>query len=56
MSVSMKHVSVLLRVTLLRRLAELSFRGIAFTELPREVVREDSHFSIQTNWVVHTMS
>ena len=43
MSVSMRHVSVLLRVTLLRRLAELSFRGIAFTELPREVVREVHH-------------
>ena len=32
-----------LRVTLLRRLAELSFRGIGFTELPREVVREVHH-------------
>ena len=36
----MRHVSVLLRVTLYRRLAELSFCGIAFTELPREVVRQ----------------
>ena len=43
MSVSMRHVSVLLRVTLLRRLAELSFRGFAFTEPPREVVREVQH-------------
>ena len=30
-------------MSLLRRLAELSFRGIAFTELPREVVREVHH-------------
>ena len=37
-SVSIRRVSVLLRITLLRRLAELSFRGFAFTELPREVV------------------
>ena len=36
----MRHVSALLRVTLYRRLADLSFRGIAFTELPREVVRQ----------------
>lgn len=35
----MRHVGVLLRVTLYRRLAELSFRGVAFTDLPREVVR-----------------
>ena len=40
MSVSIRHVSVLLRVTLLRRLAELSFRGHDFVDLPREVVRE----------------
>ena len=35
----MRRVSVLLRVTLYRRLAELSFRGVDFTELPREVVK-----------------
>ena len=40
MSVWMRHVSVLLRVTLYRRLAELSFRGVAFHELPSEVMRE----------------
>ena len=38
-SVYMRHVSVLLRVTLNRRLAELSFRGVDFRLLPREVVR-----------------
>ena len=38
-SVCMRHVSVLLRVTLNRRLAELSFRGVDFQHLPREVVR-----------------
>lgn len=40
MSVSIRRVSVLLRVTLLRRLAELSFRGHDFVDLPKEVVRE----------------
>ena len=40
MSVLTRHVSVLLRGTLLRHLAELSFQGVAFTELPREVVRD----------------
>ena len=38
-SVWMRHISVLLRVTLHRRPAELSFRKIDFTNLPREVVR-----------------
>ena len=38
-SVYMRHVSVLLRVTLNRRLAELSFKGVDFQHLPREVVR-----------------
>ena len=33
------HVSVLLRVTLNRRLAELSFRGVDFRHLPWEVVK-----------------
>ena len=36
----LRHVGVLLRVTLYRRLAELSFRGAPFNQLPREVVRE----------------
>ena len=34
-SVYMRHVSVLLRVTLYRRLAELSFKGVDFQHLPR---------------------
>ena len=38
-SVYMHHVSVLLRVTLYRRLAELSFKGVDFQHLPREVVK-----------------
>ena len=38
-SVWMRHISVLLRVTLYRRLAELSFRGVDFTKLPTEVVK-----------------
>ena len=40
MSVSIRRVCVLLRITLFRRLAELSFRGHAFVDLPREVVQE----------------
>ena len=38
-SVYTRHISVLLRVTLNRRLAELSFRGVEFRHLPREVIR-----------------
>ena len=38
-SVYMRHVSVLLRVPLKRRLAELSFKGVDFQHLHREVVR-----------------
>ena len=34
-SVYMRRIGVLLRVTLNRRLAELSFRGVAFQDLPR---------------------
>ena len=37
-SVYTRHVGVLLRVTLNRRLAELSFRGVEFQDLPREVI------------------
>ena len=33
-SVYTRHIGVLLRVTLNRRLAELSFRGVAFPDLP----------------------
>ena len=38
-SVYTRHISVLLRVTLNRRLAELSFRGVEFQHLPREVIK-----------------
>ena len=38
-SVYMRHINVLLRVTLHRRLAELSFRGWDFRLIPREVVK-----------------
>ena len=38
-SVYTRHIGVLLRVTLNRRLAELSFRGVAFPDLPREVIK-----------------
>ena len=38
-SMWMRHISVLLRVTLYRRSAELSFRGVDFKHLPREVVK-----------------
>ena len=39
LSVQLRHIGVLLRVTLYRRVAELSFRGIDFRQLPREVMR-----------------
>ena len=38
-SVYTRHIGVLLRVTLNRRLAELSFRGVEFRHLPREVIK-----------------
>ena len=38
-SVYTRHISVLLRVTLNRRLAELSFRGVEFQHLPREIIK-----------------
>ena len=38
-SVYTRHISVLQRVTLSRRLAESSFRGVDFRHLPREVIR-----------------
>ena len=40
LSVQLRHIGVLLRVTLYRRLAELSFRGVAFCQLPREVMKD----------------
>ena len=39
LSVQVRHISVLLRVTLFRRVAELNFRGVDFGALPREVMR-----------------
>ena len=38
-SVYTRHIGVLLRVTLNRRLAESSFRGVEFQHLPREVIK-----------------
>ena len=38
-SVYTRHICVLQRVTLNRRLAELSFRGVEFRHLPREVIK-----------------
>ena len=38
LSLQLKHIGVMLRVTLYRRLAELSFRGVDFRQLPREVM------------------
>ena len=38
-SVYTRHISVLLGVTLNRRLAELSFRGVEFQHLPQEVIK-----------------
>ena len=35
----LRHIGVLLRVTLYRRAAELNFRGVDFRHLPREVMR-----------------
>ena len=37
--VLVRHISVLLGVTLYRRVAELNFRGVDFRALPREVMR-----------------
>ena len=39
LSVQVRRISVLLRVTLYRRVAELNFRGVDFRALPREVMR-----------------
>ena len=40
LSVQLRHIGVLLRVTLYRRLAELGFRGVDFCQLPREVMKD----------------
>ena len=42
LSVQLRHIGVLLRVTLYRRRAELSFREVALCQLPREVMRDIS--------------
>ena len=39
LSVQLRHIGVLLTVTLYRRLAEFSFRGVDFCKLPREVMK-----------------
>ena len=43
LSVQLRHIGVLLRVTLYRQAAELSFRGVDFRHLPREVMRSISY-------------
>ena len=43
LSVQVRHIGVLLRVTLYRRVAELNFRGVDFRSLPREVMRNIVH-------------
>ena len=43
LSVQLRHIGVLLRVTLFRRVAELNFRGIEFRSLPREVMTSIIH-------------
>ena len=43
LSVQLRHIGVLLRVTLYRRVAEFSFRGIDFRQLPREVMKDICH-------------
>ena len=39
LSVQLRHIGVLLRVTLYRRVAELNFRGVDFRHLQQEVMR-----------------
>ena len=43
LSVQLRHIGVLLRVTLYRRAAELNFRGVPFRHIPREVLRNICH-------------
>ena len=43
LSVQLRHIGVLLRVTLFRRVAELNFRGVEFRSLPREVMTSIIH-------------
>ena len=43
LSVQLRHIGVLLRVTRDRRAAELNFRGVDFQHPPREVMRSICH-------------
>ena len=43
LSVQLRHIGALLRVTLYRQIAELNFRGIDFCQLPREVMKDICH-------------
>ena len=43
LSVQLRHIGVMLRVTLFRRVAELNFRGVEFRRLPREVMTSIIH-------------
>ena len=43
LSVQLRHIGVLLRVTLFRRAAELNFRGVPFRHIPREVLKSICH-------------
>ena len=43
LSVQVRHIGVLLRVTLFRQVAELNFRGVDFRSLPREAMRNVVH-------------
>ena len=43
LSVQLRHIGVLHGVTLYRRVAELSFRGVDFRQLPREVMKDICH-------------
>ena len=46
------QLRALLRVTLYRRLAELSFRGVDFCQLPREVMKDICHDMTSTIFAV----
>ena len=43
LSVQLRHIGILLRVTLFRLVAELNFRGIEFRSLPRKVMTSIIH-------------
>ena len=43
LSVQLRHIGVVLRVTLFRRVAELNFRGVEVRRLPREVMTSVIH-------------